>query len=63
MNTTNDTIWDIISEIDNFTSDKYQLDAIKARNFNKASELGVTIDQYLAYISPNYRAKLIHNVA
>lgn len=59
MNTTNDTIWDIISEIDNFI----QLDAIKARNFNKASELGVTMDQYLAYISPNYRAKLIHNVA
>lgn len=47
-----------ITEIDNFNPTKAQKLAIQARNHELASNLGVTFDQYLASVVPNYRAKL-----
>lgn len=48
-----------ITEIDNFNPTKAQSLAIKNRNSELAYTLGVTFDQYLASISPNYKAKLV----
>lgn len=52
------SIDEILDSIDSFSPTREQKDAIKSRNYALASDLGVSMDQYLACISNNYRAKL-----
>lgn len=53
-----ETIRDILDNMDKFVPTDEQLSAIQNRNYAQASDLGVTLDQYLYYVSPKYRWKL-----
>ena len=48
-----------IASIDNFKPNKDQLEAMERMDYLKAMSLGVNFDQYMAYISPKYRTKLV----
>ena len=48
-----------IESIDSFVPTTEQLKAIECRDYLKAISLGVTFDQYMAIISPKYRARLL----
>lgn len=50
----------ILDSLDNFNPTQTQLQAIQDRNFLLASQLGVTIDQYLYLIVNDYRYKLVY---
>lgn len=52
------SIEESIASIDSFKPNKEQLEAINSRDYIKATSVGVTFDQYMALVSPKYRAKL-----